>query len=140
MAVVSASMEARNNEARVRRTAGTHQLSLVRAQEVVFISGNPLSQSLLIPCPDQIAATNAAGRILIHPPSLKSPAPSPCEARAGRGLGRGARSIELSRSIEIPLPASPHFSVVGRGNRPRAWWWYQDAPLGARVEPPRFPR
>src|SRR5437764_4060559 len=71
--------------------------------------------------------TNARhdGRILIHPPLLKSPAPSLCEARAGRGLGRGARSIELSRSFEIP---SPHFSVVGRGNRPRAWWWYQDAP------------
>ena len=27
------------------------------------------------------------GGILIHPPSLKSPAPSPCEARAGRGRG-----------------------------------------------------
>src|SRR3989442_14269801 len=22
-----------------------------------------------------------------------------------------------------------HFSVVGRGNRPRAWWRYQDAPV-----------
>src|SRR5436190_1030497 len=29
------------------------------------------------------------GRILIHPPWLKSPAPSPCEARAGRGRGEG---------------------------------------------------
>src|SRR5438093_2255142 len=28
-----------------------------------------------------------AGRIWIHPPSLKSPAPSPGEARAGRGRG-----------------------------------------------------
>src|SRR6266852_3404940 len=45
-----------------------------------------------------------AWRVLKHAPSLKSP--SPCEARAGRGLGRGARSIEFSRSFEIPLPAS----------------------------------
>src|SRR5437016_11701420 len=25
------------------------------------------------------------------------------------------------------LNPSPHFSVVGRGNRPRVWWWCQDA-------------
>src|SRR5437667_12456057 len=42
------------------------------------------------------------GRALVHAPSLKSLAPSPSEARAGRGLGRGARSIELWRSFEIP--------------------------------------
>src|SRR5436190_23568525 len=60
-------------------------------------------------------------RILIHPPLLKSPAPSLCEARAGRGLGRGARSIELSRSFEIPalpgpLPTSPSWGEgIDRG-------------------------
>src|SRR6266487_3734859 len=27
-----------------------------------------------------------------------------------------------------PLPDPPHYSVVRRGNRPRAWWWCQDAP------------
>src|SRR6266404_7846192 len=69
-------------------------------------------------------------RILIHPPSLKSPDPSPCETRAGRG----APSAELSRSLEIPSPLpSPHSSVVGRGNRRPVGWWYHDAPalLGA---------
>src|SRR2546426_12466353 len=68
------------------------------------------------------------GRIWIPPPSWK-PAPSPCEARAGRGQGRGAPSIELARLIGIPSPLpSPHSSVVGRGNRPAAWWWCQDTP------------
>src|SRR2546426_1897598 len=69
-------------------------------------------------------------RIWILPPSWKAPAPSPCEARAGRGLGRGAASIELARLIGIPSPLpSPHSSVVGRGNRPVAWWWCQDTPF-----------
>src|SRR5947199_9361381 len=45
------------------------------------------------------------------------------------GLGRGAPSIELARLIGIPSPLpSPHSSVVGRGNRPAAWWWCQDTP------------
>src|SRR5216117_1977315 len=69
------------------------------------------------------------GRIWIPPPSWKPPTHSPCEARAGRGLGRGAPSIELARLIGIPSPLpSPHSSVVGRGNRPAAWWWCQDTP------------
>src|SRR5437879_1192777 len=60
----------------------------------------------------------------------RPPAPSPCEARAGRGPGRGAPSIELARLIGIPSPLpSPHYSVVGRGNRPAAWWWCQAAPF-----------
>src|SRR2546430_1893231 len=55
------------------------------------------------------------------------PAPSPGEARAGGGLGRGAPSIELARLMGVPSPLpSPHSSVVGRGNRPAAWWC-QDA-------------
>src|SRR5206468_12831683 len=57
-------------------------------------------------------------------------APSPCEARAVRGTG----SIELSRSFEIP---SPYFSVVGRGNRSRSWWWCQAA--AAAVHSARAP-
>ena len=57
-----------------------------------------------------------AGLILIHPPLPKSPAPSPCEARAGRGLGRGARSIKLWRSFEIPSPPSPSWGEgIDRG-------------------------
>src|SRR5437773_12440080 len=76
----------------------------------------------------------AKGRIWIVPPSWKPPAPSPCEARAGRGLERGAPSIELARLIGIPSPLpSPHSSVVGRGNRPAAWWWCQDAIPSARL-------
>src|SRR5439155_11467309 len=63
----------------------------------------------------------------------RPPAPSPCEARAGRG----APSIELARLIGIPSPVpSPHSSVVGSGNRPAAWWWYQMRP---RRTPCRFP-
>src|SRR5947209_12897313 len=54
------------------------------------------------------------GRIWILPPLWKPPAPSPCEARAGRGQGRGARSIELWRSLEIALTLSP---VLRRGER-----------------------
>src|SRR5207247_3115668 len=43
--------------------------------------------------------------------------------------GERGPSIELARLIGIPSPVpSPHSSVVGRGNRPAAWWWYQDAP------------
>src|SRR5213594_3004351 len=68
------------------------------------------------------------GRTWKPPPSRKPPAPSPCEARAGRGPGRGAPSIELARLIGSPSPLpSPHSSVVGRGNRPAAWWWRQSA-------------
>src|SRR5439155_9229559 len=63
---------------------------------------------------------SAWGGCIWTPPSRKPPAPSPCEARAGRG----AVSMELARLIGIP---SPHSSVVGRGNRPAAWWWCQDA-------------
>jgi len=71
------------------------------------------------------------------PPSWKAPAPSPCEARAGRGLGRGASSIELARLIGIPSPLpSPHSSVVGRGNRPAAWWCQALRPY--RVRSARF--
>src|ERR1041385_5936265 len=49
----------------------------------------------------RMAKSEPHARISMHPPSLTSPAPSPCEARAGRGLGRG--------------------------NRARVWEWYQDA-------------
>src|SRR5438309_11281597 len=46
-------------------------------------------------------------------------------SEAIRGAGeRGTRSAEISGSFEIPSPCpSPHFSVVGRGNRPRVGWW-----------------
>src|SRR5438094_8452121 len=74
------------------------------------------------------------GRIWKPPPSWKPLAPSPCEARAGRGLGRGVPSIDLARLIGIPSPLpSPHSSVVGRGNRPAARWWCQDALPAARL-------
>src|SRR5437773_4278215 len=61
--------------------------------------------------------------------------------RAGEGLGRGAVSMELARLIGIP---SPHSSVEGRGNRPAAWWWCQDArrlgiPEGACVWHRNYP-
>src|SRR5213596_2351529 len=84
------------------------------------------------PRKDKIGEGGKRGRILIHPPLLKWPL-SLRGTSGERGLGRGARSIELSRSFEIPSP-SPHFSVVGRGNRPRAWWWYQDAPASDRPD------
>src|SRR6266545_8093486 len=58
-------------------------------------------------------------RTLIHPPSLRSPAPFPCEATSSGEQGwEGAHSIELSRLIEIPSRA-----VVAMAFRP-----------GARVE------
>src|SRR5207248_10219474 len=75
----------------------------------------------------QSVQTPLTGRIWIVPPSWKPPASSPCEARGGRGLGRGGPSIELAWLIGIPSPLpSPHSSVVGRGNRPAAWWWCQE--------------
>ena len=33
----------------------------------------------------------------------------------------------MSGFFETPLPYPPHSSVVGRGNNPHAWWWYQES-------------
>src|SRR5881396_4174230 len=100
----------------------------------------------------RFGSTGPAGRILIHPPSLKWPLS--LRGTSGERAGERGSSIELSGSFEIPSPSpSPHFSaclpryfvlwpvrrltggrrqVVGRGNRPRAWGWYQDAPASDR--------
>src|SRR2546427_9686803 len=48
---------------------------------------------------------------------------------AGSGLKSALLSCRNSLYSMAVLP-DPHSSVVGRGNRPRAWWWYQDAPHG----------
>src|SRR5437870_13673784 len=57
-------------------------------------------------------------------------APRSLSLRGTSGERAGERGIfiELARLIGIPSPLpSPHSSVVGRGNRPAAWWWCQDA-------------
>src|SRR5437867_7981266 len=58
------------------------------------------------------------------------PLPLPARHERGEGWGEGHLPFELARLIGIPSPLpSPHSSVVGRGNRPAAWWWCQeDAP------------
>src|SRR6266496_4061589 len=59
----------------------------------------------------------------------------------GASLESGVWSLEFGVwSLEFgvligerisPHPDPPHSSVVGRGNRPVACWWYQDAPSRA---------
>ena len=67
-----------------------------------------------------------AGRIQIPPPSLKWPL-----SLRGTSGERGLVPSNCRALLKSPLPDPPHFFVVGRGNRPRAWWWYQDAPCRA---------
>src|SRR6266516_1844201 len=56
------------------------------------------------------------------------PRSSPAKT-AGSGLKSALLSCRNSLNSMAVLP-DPHSSIVGRGNRPRAWWWYQDAPRG----------
>src|SRR6266536_31571 len=56
-------------------------------------------------------------------PTIAEVAPLP--ARHERGEGRGEGLPSNRRALLNP---SPHFSGVGRANRPRACWWYRDAP------------
>src|SRR5204862_1919565 len=77
----------------------------------------------------KIPAALFAGPFGMEPPGGTPLPPPPREVGGGRGVGGGPPSIELARLIGIPSPLpSPHSSVVGRGNRPAAWWWCQDTP------------
>src|SRR5947207_16026418 len=52
--------------------------------------------------------------------------PLPLPARHERGEGWGEGHVPSNRIIGIPSPLpSPHSCVVGRGNRPAAWWWFE---------------
>src|SRR2546430_17703568 len=95
------------------------------------ISGGGYGKDTSVASKERVGAL--LGRtFLIHPPSLKSCAPSPCEARGGRGLGRGARFIAcrapLKSPLPHPLPTPPSWGEGidrGRGggnpDAPRCW-------------------
>src|SRR6266699_894199 len=68
-------------------------------------------------------------RRIFNTPTIAEVAPLPAR---GEGWGEGLVPSNCRTLLKSPLP-DPHFSVVGRGNRLRAWWWYQDAPLCTSV-------
>src|SRR5438128_7292059 len=68
------------------------------------------------------------GEAYLDTPTIAEVAPLPARHERGEGWGEGLVPPNCPPLLKSPRPDPPHFSVVGRGNRPRTWWWYQDAP------------
>src|SRR5207248_5248098 len=69
-----------------------------------------------------------AHRARLDTPTIAEVAPLPARHERGEGWGEGlvpsnCRALLIS---PLPYPTSPPW---GRGNRPRAWWRYGDAPI-----------
>jgi len=80
--------------------------------------------------PTDAAATGAgASGYYHHGGSL--PLPLPARHERGEGWGEGHVPSNWLIGIPSPLP-SPHSCVVGRGNRPAAWWWFELPSTGPR--------